>query len=123
MLPALARAAGPSLGSVCLGSLLVSLVEGLRSLIRTMVQSRRLSCLGGCLLDCVAAWVEEAFRLANRFAFVFVVRACVQTMHDVGALFLPCSLSFEAHKRPNARAWQKFPSIHPSIPHSSIPPH
>lgn len=49
-------------------------VEGLRALIRTMVQSRRLSCLGGCLLDWLAAWVEGLFHLANRFAFVFVVR-------------------------------------------------
>lgn len=43
-----------------------------------MVQSRRLTCLGGCLLDCLAAWVEGLFHLANRFAFVFVVRACVR---------------------------------------------
>ncbi len=85
VLPALARAAGPSLGSICVGSLLVSAVEGLRALVRTMVQSRRLSCLGGCLLDCLAAWVEEAFHLANRFAFVFVVRRTHRwiTWHDM----------------------------------------
>lgn len=70
--PALARAAGPSLGSICVGSLLVSVVEGTRALVRSLMRSRLIGCCGGCVIDYVLACVEGLWRTFNRFAFVFV---------------------------------------------------
>ena len=84
--PALARAAGPSLGSICVGSLFVGGIESLRALLRGMgggggggrAVGRGLCCcccgcgLLGCLVDYALACVEAAWRTFNRFAFVFV---------------------------------------------------
>lgn len=68
----LARAAGPSLGSICVGSLLVSLIEGLRAFVRGLMNTRCITCCGGCLLDYLLACVEAAWQQFNRFAFVFI---------------------------------------------------
>lgn len=91
---ALARATGPSLGSVCKGSLAVSLIETCRASLRGLGgvglggSERRPGCcpcclcpgcclcgcrwVCGCVLDYLLGCVEAAWRAFNRFAFVFV---------------------------------------------------
>lgn len=82
--PALARAAGPSLGSICVGSFFVGGIESFRALLRGMGGGRgggTLCCccrgicgcgLLGCLIDYALSCVEAMWRTFNRFTFVFV---------------------------------------------------
>lgn len=64
------RALTTSFGSICLGSLLVAIVQTLRAIVRSM-RSRRNSLLL-CLVDCLLGCIESLMRLFNKYAFALV---------------------------------------------------
>ncbi|KAL3771245.1 hypothetical protein ACHAW5_006654 [Stephanodiscus triporus] len=65
------RSITTSFGSICLGSLLVAIVEALRSMVRNMRENGEggiLLCLAECLLSCL----QDMMEYFNMWAFVFV---------------------------------------------------
>lgn len=60
-----------SFGSICLGSLLVAIVEAIRGTLRVMARSRRAGILR-CVAQCLLLWVERIAEYFNRWAFVYV---------------------------------------------------
>lgn len=64
------RALTTSFGSICLGSLLVAILQTIRAIIRSM-RSRRNSILL-CLVDCLLGCIESLMRMFNKYAFALV---------------------------------------------------
>uniref|UniRef100_A0A6B2L3D2 Choline transporter-like protein n=1 Tax=Arcella intermedia TaxID=1963864 RepID=A0A6B2L3D2_9EUKA len=66
-LGALQRSLTTSFGSICLGSLIVSFIKTLRSLVR-MARSEQNSLLL-CLVDCLLSWIDALVMYFNHYAF------------------------------------------------------
>ena len=68
--PAFKRATTTSFGSICFGSLLVAIVEFLRSLARSAAKrdNNALACIAHCLISCI----DDCLRFINRYAFCYV---------------------------------------------------
>lgn len=64
------RATTYSLGSICLGSLLVALIKTLRAIVRSMRNDR--NALLVCLIDCILGCLDSLLRYFNHYAFVYV---------------------------------------------------
>lgn len=67
-LPAFKRATTTSLGSICAGSLLVSIITTLRSMLR--LARERDGC--ACFVDCILSCLEGIVRFINYYSFVYV---------------------------------------------------
>lgn len=68
------RAITTSFGSICLGSLLVALVQMIRDAVED-ARRRQEGCVAMvimCCLSCIVAWIEALIQLFNHFAFVQV---------------------------------------------------
>lgn len=63
------RATTTSFGSICLGSLVVALIQTLRSLLQSAGRSDSLL---GCLIDCLLGWIERILQYFNHYAFAQV---------------------------------------------------
>jgi len=60
-----------SFGSICFGSLLVAIIEVIRSMVRSAANNRR----GGivtCIAQCLLYWIERVAQYFNKFAFIYV---------------------------------------------------
>ena len=64
------RSLTSSFGSICLGSLIVALIQALREVVRSVRESDDsiLACIADCLLGCIESMVEYF----NKWAFVYV---------------------------------------------------
>jgi hypothetical protein len=60
-----------SFGSVCLGSLLVALIQALRALVAAVHNNDDCQWLA-CVLDCLLSCIEGALEYLNKWAYVFV---------------------------------------------------
>jgi hypothetical protein len=69
---ALRRATTTSLGSVCLGSLGVAVVEGVRAAVQSLYTVRCVRGLCVCVADLLLGCAAAAWRCFNRWAFVMV---------------------------------------------------
>jgi len=66
---ALKRSMTTSFGSICLGSLIVAILQALRTLAReAQQQGDALACIASCILGCIESLIEYF----NRWAFVYV---------------------------------------------------
>lgn len=65
------RAMTTSFGSICLGSLLVAIVEALHGAINCMANQKYLKYLV-CCLKCIVGCIEKVMRYFNRYAFVYI---------------------------------------------------
>ena len=65
---AFGRAMTTSFGSICLGSLLVAIIQTLRS----FLQSLRGDNLLGCCIDCILSWIEWILEYFNHYAYAQV---------------------------------------------------
>jgi len=67
------RAVTTSLGSICLGSLLVAVVTTARYLVKqaSQVRGRRMRLLQG-IFECLLGWLERFVRYFNKYAFCYV---------------------------------------------------
>jgi len=63
----LSRALTTSLGSICLGSLIVALIKTIRALVRMMRSERNFLLL--CLVDCILSCIDSLVRYFNHYAF------------------------------------------------------
>lgn len=77
---ALCRAVGPSFGSICLGSLLVAILQAIRWLVRMLEdQARRegdgcgasLLCMCECLIGCIESWLEYFNQWAYTYCAIY----------------------------------------------------
>lgn len=62
------RASTTSFGSVCLGSLIVAIIQTLRTLLRSGRGER--NSLLAAIADCILSWIESIARYFNQYAFV-----------------------------------------------------
>jgi len=63
------RAVTTSFGSICLGSLVVAIIQTIRSLLRSL---RRENALMGCLVDFILSWIEWVLEYFNHYAYAQV---------------------------------------------------
>jgi hypothetical protein len=68
---ALRRSLTTSFGSICLGSLVVAVVQALRSTLRFFVKEDETS-FAQCCLNCLLVCLESALQYFNHYAFTFV---------------------------------------------------
>ncbi|KAI2497370.1 choline transporter-like protein [Fragilaria crotonensis] len=68
----LSRAMTYSFGSICLGSLLVSIMEVLKSFARSSNRNGRDISIVGCILECVLYCIRDLLEYFNSWAFVYV---------------------------------------------------
>ena len=70
----LCRSTTYSFGSICLGSLIVAIIEALRQLAEQARSNNRENSSGLllCILDCLLGLVESIARFVNKWAFVYV---------------------------------------------------
>jgi len=69
------RAVTTSFGSVCFGSLLVAIIQAVKSLVDSLRRDQDNGCAESCLLCCVEcclSCIENIFEYFNKFAFVYV---------------------------------------------------
>ena len=67
----LCRSLTYSFGSICFGSLLVAIIEVIRSMVRSAANNRR----GGivtCIAQCLLHYIEQIAQYFNKFAFIYV---------------------------------------------------
>jgi hypothetical protein len=67
----LGRSVTYSFGSICLGSLIVAILEMIRTMVRSAANNRRLS-LFRCVAECLLLYIERLAEYFNRWAFVYV---------------------------------------------------
>jgi hypothetical protein len=82
--PALARASTTSLGSICLGSLVVAMIEGLRSSCQFLRRCGVIGWCGTCFAQAVLSCIDAVWRYANRWGYVYVSRPFVEGPLHVG---------------------------------------
>jgi len=83
---AFGRAVTTSLGSICLGSLVVAIIQTIRSLL----QSLRGDNLLGCLIDCILSWIEWIIEYFNHYAYAQIAiygKSFCQSAKSTYALF------------------------------------
>jgi Plasma-membrane choline transporter len=68
---ALSRALTTSFGSICFGSLLVALIQALRSLANEAQQNGDSGILG-CIAECILACLQSIVEYFNKWAFIYV---------------------------------------------------
>lgn len=66
------RSVTTSFGSVCFGSLLVAIIEALKSIIRNLRESEDGGGILLCLAECLLALLADVMEYFNQWAFVFV---------------------------------------------------
>ena len=66
------RSSTNSFGSICLGSLLVAIVEASKSMIRTLRESGDDGNIFLCIAECLLACLQDIMEYFNTWAFVFV---------------------------------------------------
>jgi hypothetical protein len=69
--PSFVRATTTSLGSICLGSLIVAVLQAIRQVVREAVNSRECGMLS-CFLLCLLDWIESLVRYFNMYAYTRV---------------------------------------------------
>jgi hypothetical protein len=69
-LNALKRASWGSLGSICLGSLLIAIIKALRQVVRMGRRARHP--VTQCIVECLLGLLESAVRFFNTYAFTQV---------------------------------------------------
>eukprot|EP00978_Attheya_sp_CCMP212_P014217 scaffold36176_cov48-Attheya_sp.AAC.2 len=67
----LTRSTTYSLGSICFGSLIVAVLQLIRSLLHSSARNRRNGILS-CIAQCLLAFIERLVRYFNKWAFVYV---------------------------------------------------
>jgi hypothetical protein len=68
----LSRSLTYSFGSICMGSLLVAIIELLRAYIRRLTRNRYAGLLLFCIAECLLSWIESLAQYFNRWAYVYV---------------------------------------------------
>jgi hypothetical protein len=68
----LARSMTYSFGSICLGSLLVAILQALRALLNNAAQNDDRGGLMTCIAQCILSCLESLLEYFNRWAFVYV---------------------------------------------------
>ena len=68
----LVRSMTTSFGSICLGSLLVAIIEALKSMVRNLRESENGGGILLCLAECLLACLADVMEYFNMWAFVFV---------------------------------------------------
>merc|ERR1712228_354565 len=68
----LKRACTTSLGSVALGSLMVSIIQATRAIVRQAAQDQRLNGLLACCIDCFLGCLERWIEFFNKYAYAHV---------------------------------------------------
>jgi len=69
--PSFVRATTTSLGSICLGSLIVAILQAVRQIVREAAKSRDCGFLA-CILLCLLDWIESLVRYFNMYAYTRV---------------------------------------------------
>jgi hypothetical protein len=69
--PSLASALTTSFGSICLGSLIVAIVQTLRAF-ATAARSNGDSVLLACIAQCILVCIERCLEYFNKWAFIYV---------------------------------------------------
>ena len=85
----LSRSLTYSFGSICLGSLIVAIIETIRSMVRSSARNRN-SSVSRCIAECLLVWIERIAEYFNKWAFVYVGLygySYVQAGKNVIALF------------------------------------
>jgi hypothetical protein len=60
-----------SFGSICLGSLIVAILEMIRTMVRSAANNRRAG-IFRCVFECLLLYIERVAEYFNRWAFVYV---------------------------------------------------
>ena len=74
----LSRSMTYSFGSICMGSLVVAILQVARALLRSAAESQQRNArdAGGailrCLAECLLAWIEQLVEYFNKWAFIYV---------------------------------------------------
>lgn len=68
----LKRATSYSFGSICLGSLLVAIIQALQSLARSARRSNRSCGLLLCIVECLLLYIQRVAKYFNKWALVYV---------------------------------------------------
>ncbi|KAL3922537.1 MAG: hypothetical protein SGILL_002148, partial [Bacillariaceae sp.] len=68
----LSRSLTYSFGSICMGSLLVAIIEFLKGCIRRLTRNRYVGLLLFCIAECLLAWIERLAQYFNKWAYVYV---------------------------------------------------
>jgi hypothetical protein len=97
---ALARASTTSLGSICLGSLIVAILQAFREIVRVVQDNAKRSqnTLAACVLcfvDCILRCVEGLIRYFNHYAYTQVAiygKSFISAARDTWYLFKRCGL-------------------------------
>jgi len=66
-LSSLKRAVTTSLGSICLGSMIVAIIKTIRALVRMLRNENNAICL--CIVDCFLSCIDNLIRYFNHYAF------------------------------------------------------
>ena len=66
----LVRSMTTSFGSICLGSLLVAIIEALKSMVRNLRESENGGGILLCLAECLLACLADVMEYFNMWAFV-----------------------------------------------------
>lgn len=67
----LVRSTTYSLGSICFGSLIVAIIQVMRSLLRSTANNRRSGILR-CIAECILLYIERIAEYFNKWAFIYV---------------------------------------------------
>jgi hypothetical protein len=67
----LCRSLTYSFGSICLGSLIVAIIEVIKSIVRSAARSRR-GGISRCIAECLLVWIERIAEYFNKWAFIYV---------------------------------------------------